>query len=37
MAFELVALHESMEQFVSPRLVAALAREQWLSLTPANG
>ncbi len=31
-AFELVALHESLEQFVSPRLVAALAREKWLSL-----
>ena len=31
--FELVALRDSMEQFVSPRLVAALAREKWLSLT----
>ena len=33
-AFELVSLRESMEQFVSPRLVAALAREKWLSLQP---
>lgn len=32
-ASELVALRESVEQFVSPRLVAALAREKWLSLT----
>ena len=31
-AFELVSLRESMEQFVSPRLIAALAREKWLSL-----
>ena len=31
-AFELMALRESLEQFVSPRLVAALAREKWLSL-----
>jgi DNA polymerase III delta' subunit len=28
----LAALRESLEQFVSPRLIAALAREQWLSL-----
>lgn len=32
-AFELAALRDSMEQFVSPRLVASLAREKWLSLT----
>lgn len=32
-AMELVALRQSLEQFVSPRLVANLAREQWLSLT----
>ena len=32
-AFEMVALRESLEQFVSPKLVAALAREKWLSLT----
>ena len=32
-AFGLVTLRHSMEQFVSPRLVAALAREKWLSLT----
>ena len=31
-AFELLALRESVEQFVSPRLVASLAREQWLCL-----
>ncbi len=31
-AFELMSLRESLEQFVSPRLVAALAREKWLSL-----
>ena len=31
-AFELVALRESLEQFVSPRLVASLAREKWLAL-----
>ena len=31
-AFELLALRESLEQFVSPRLVASLAREKWLSL-----
>jgi len=31
-AFELVALRDSLEQFVSPRLVASLAREKWLSL-----
>ena len=29
---ELVALRESLEQFVSPRLVATLAREKWLTL-----
>jgi len=28
----LLALRESLEQFVSPRLVAALAREKWLSV-----
>ena len=32
-ALELVELRESLEQFVSPRLVAALAREKCLSLT----
>jgi DNA polymerase-3 subunit delta' len=32
-ALGLVALRESLDQFVSPRLVAALAREKWLSLT----
>lgn len=31
-AVELVRLRESLEQFVSPRLVAALAREHWLAL-----
>ena len=31
-AYTLVALHESIEQFVSPRLVASLAREKWLGL-----
>lgn len=35
-ALELVTLRESMEQFVSPKLVAALAREKWLSLTEAK-
>ncbi|MBI3996588.1 MAG: DNA polymerase III subunit delta' [Candidatus Omnitrophica bacterium] len=30
--FELVALRDSLEQFVSPRLVAAVAREKWLNL-----
>ena len=32
LAQELLALHNSLEQFVSPRLVANLAREHWLSL-----
>jgi hypothetical protein len=32
-ALELVRLQDSLEQFVSPRLVAALARETWLALT----
>ena len=31
--FELVALRESIEQFANPRLVAALAREKWLTLS----
>ncbi|MBI4598121.1 MAG: hypothetical protein HY737_06975 [Candidatus Omnitrophica bacterium] len=31
-ALKLIDLQESLEQFVSPRLVAALAREQWLTL-----
>lgn len=31
-AFELMALRESLDQFVSPRLVAALAREKWLGV-----
>lgn len=31
--FEVLALRESLEQFVSPSLVAGLAREHWLSLT----
>ena len=31
-AFDVIALRESLEQFVSPRLVVALAREKWLSL-----
>jgi DNA polymerase-3 subunit delta' len=31
-AFELLALRESLDQFASPRLVASLAREKWLSL-----
>ena len=31
-AFEVIALRESLEQFASPRLVASLAREKWLSL-----
>lgn len=30
--FELVKLRESLDQFVSPRLVATLAREEWLKL-----
>ena len=30
----LLALRESLDQFVSPRLVASLAREKWLSLSP---
>jgi DNA polymerase-3 subunit delta' len=32
-ALRLFALRESLEQFVSPRLIASLAREHWLSLT----
>jgi len=32
-ALELVSLRESLDQFVSPRLVASLAREKWLSLS----
>ena len=32
-AFELMQLRDSLEQFVSPKLVAALAREKWLNLT----
>ncbi|MBI2495566.1 MAG: DNA polymerase III subunit delta' [Candidatus Omnitrophica bacterium] len=32
LAFKLVGMRESLEQFVSPRLVASLARESWLSL-----
>jgi len=35
-AFALMELRDSLEQFVSPRLVAALAREKWLSLTGAK-
>ena len=31
-ALGLIELQESLEQFVSPRLVAAVARERWLSL-----
>ena len=31
-AFDLISLRESVEQFVSPRLVASLAREKWLAL-----
>jgi len=31
-ALELVSLRESVDQFVSPRLVATLAREKWLNL-----
>jgi len=31
--FDLMALRDSLEQFVSPRLVASLAREKWLALT----
>ena len=31
-AFDCVALREAVAQFANPRLVAALAREQWLSL-----
>ena len=33
-AMELFALRESLDQFVSPRLVASLAREKWLGLIP---
>ncbi|MBI4343882.1 MAG: AAA family ATPase [Candidatus Omnitrophica bacterium] len=36
-AFELLLLRESVEQFVSPRLVASLARERWLSLHEKQG
>ncbi|MBI3320925.1 MAG: DNA polymerase III subunit delta' [Candidatus Omnitrophica bacterium] len=36
-ALELVALRDSLEQFVSPRLVAALAREKWLELLKGGG
>ena len=32
-AMELLALRESLDQFVSPRLVASLAREKWLALS----
>ncbi|MEK7413107.1 MAG: DNA polymerase III subunit delta' C-terminal domain-containing protein, partial [Planctomycetota bacterium] len=32
-ALALVEFRESLEQFVSPRLVASLAREHWMSLT----
>ena len=32
-ALELVSLRESLGQFVSPRMVASLARETWLSLS----
>lgn len=32
-AFSLIALRESIEQFVNPRLIAALTREKWLLLT----
>lgn len=35
-ALELWQLRESLEQFVSPRLVVALAREKWLSLIEAG-
>jgi hypothetical protein len=35
-AQELLALRQSLEQFVSPRLVASLAREHWLSLMAAT-
>ena len=35
-ALALVELRESVERFVSPRLVAALARERWLSLMEAG-
>jgi DNA polymerase-3 subunit delta' len=31
-AFEIMELRESVDQFVSPRLIAALMREKWLSL-----
>ena len=31
-AFELMTLRDSLDQFVSPRLVAAVAREAWLDL-----
>ena len=34
---ELVSLRESVDQFVSPRLVASLAREKWLALCDAPG
>lgn len=34
-AFALATLRQSLERFVSPRLVASLAREQWLSLHQA--
>ena len=31
-ALELISLRESLDQFVSPRLVASLAREKWMDL-----
>ncbi len=34
-AVELVGLRESLDQFVSPKMVAALARETWLALLEA--
>ena len=35
-AFELMQLRDSLEQFVSPKLVASLAREHWLILMKAT-
>ena len=36
MAFDVVELRESVEQFANPRLVASLVRERWLSLTTVS-
>ena len=35
-ALELLSLRESVDQFVSPRLIAAMAREKWMGLRSSN-